>query len=997
MLGMITPHEETLYSNDAPEGDYEKKANRRYRPDRSSETPVVFRYIPSVHPDNPGVNWPPGNPIVYFVRDIALYLQDHPGFLRLHGWNVDASTGELILITYPIQRCHIPQKREFFVIYGIARTMQWLHATNIIHGHLTLESISIEHGPDSDPFPHLGCLNWSSGRYGLDVRDEFLSTEGDVYDFGVICFSLLSTFPEDIVTFLERIVCSDAQVRPTFDEIVDFLEKRFSDNPDFISYRRYFDSHEQPLEEYLVPKIDPGCLRSLEDAISGLPFIDQCARVLTFFVTPDAPVTIEPLPQFLASLHSSSHLDPESNVLCPDSSHSPSIFCAKVNISPVIQTTIDPRGPATKDTYVGHGTYATVHRRKFAEGEKAVKEIQGWWRRDTFNPPETQRELIVSFLREVLCLMHCAHPAVLRIVGWNITPRAFFVVTERLAPHPVDPTKLDVTERMIIAYGTARGMAHLHSRGVIHRDLKPENVFVDGNGYPTVGDLGWAKNPEQEDGDSGRRSTELYTAPELFENDRKADMSVDVYSFGILLWELISGARYSDQIPNDSLRGNFENALKRGRRPRPVEDLKPSHRELLQKCWSPNGRERPTFEAIVRELEKPENYFEGADLRKFQTYVDWLNDAPVPVVDDEIGKLLQRGTQMRPFQRWLDKLVRAAPRSERIARAFGVLTMRGGKLNEHMIVVVRYILGTRGVFEREHFESLISEVGRFAARGERFPLGRYLFDLTNDIRPDFQVDRVDVTSSRDRLFECIKNVLSLICGSHPCVLKLEGWNIERQGDRLEFVTVTSGAAFLKEDEITGWDTLTREKFVIGIASAVSHLHSLCIFHDNFSLSSVLVDRETSGPRIGGFGLSSTNAAFRYEVDSRRCGLVFNQILPVNHLWCSQSDNLKLPEPEKRVSLEEFVSRCLTNTTEPIRHYEQILREKSDYECPFDLLLPLSGSQDKWTLHGGEVDIATALLELMPGLDPSSEADFRQRVDNSLDQSGTLSRDVLADF
>jgi hypothetical protein len=49
------------------------------------------------------------------------------------------------------------------------------------------------------------------------------------------------------------------------------------------------------------------------------------------------------------------------------------------------------------------------------------------------------------------------------------------------------------------------------------------------------------------------------------------------------------------------------------------------------------------------------------------------------------------------------------------------------------------------------------------------------------------------------------------------------------------------------------------------------------------------------------------------------------------------------------------------------------------------------------LQGGEVDIATVLLVLMPGLDQSSENDFRQRVDNSLDQFGTLSHNLVADF
>jgi hypothetical protein len=350
---------------------------------------------------------------------------------------------------------------------------------------------------------------------------------------------------------------------------------------------------------------------------------------------------------------------------------------------------------------------------------------------------------------------------------------------------------------------------------------------------------------------------------------------------------------------------------------------------------------------------------------------------------------------MQMFRGWLIDLKWSAPLTERIAQAFGFLTGSGDQWNVHVPFVVRYLLATRGFIESGDFESLMSRFDRFPDR--KFLLGKYLVDLTSCDRPDVRIVRVDVTSDRDKLFECLKNVLSLICGAHPCVLKFEGWNIERKGDQLQFVTVTSGAVPLEEDEIARWDNLKREKFVIGIAAAVSHLHSLYVFHDNFSLSSVLVHRETSGPRIGGFGLSSTNAEFRYEIDSLSCGQVFDQILPSDHPWRNHSKLLMLL-PEFRISLEEFVSECLKTTTDPIRNYvDDLCRQQDQCQFTFDMLIPLSRSPDKWMPQGGDVDIASALLELMPGLDPSSVADFRQCVDDSLNQAGTLSRDRFADF
>jgi hypothetical protein len=287
----------------------------------------------------------------------------------------------------------------------------------------------------------------------------------------------------------------------------------------------------------------------------------------------------------------------------------------------------------------------------------------------------------------------------------------------------------------------------------------------------------------------------------------------------------------------------------------------------------------------------------------------------------------------------------------------------------------------------------------------RLPLAKYIVDVSE---VEFHVDRVDVTASRDELFRCLKNVISLICGVHPCVLEFKGWSIRHQGDRLEFVTMTGKHRALSEEEIGEWDTAEREKFVIGIAVGISHLHSLGIFHDNFKLSSVCVGSENWGPRICGFGLSETDAEFRYEVDSLACRPVFVQVLPANHPWREHCEHLKFI-PKDRISLQEFIDECMRKetTTVEIRAYKKEL-ESANHEqrvrgtmetdgILFDLLGALCDSQDKWTAKGGEVDVARALFELIPDRDPVSETDFRGRFDNSFREDGTLRRDLLADF
>jgi serine/threonine protein kinase len=150
--------------------------------------------------------------------------------------------------------------------------------------------------------------------------------------------------------------------------------------------------------------------------------------------------------------------------------------------------------------------------------------------------------------------------------------------------HPSSSPR-NVPQRMIIAYGVARGMAYLHSLGVIDRDLKPANVFIDAGGFPRIGDLGWAKLCDPSTQDSDIRGSPLYRASELFEGRIGSDFAVGGYSFGILLWELITDRLYMGLMAEelDHLT-DFQAAVTKGLRP-PVEGLKPSHARLLQKCW----------------------------------------------------------------------------------------------------------------------------------------------------------------------------------------------------------------------------------------------------------------------------------------------------------------------------------------------------------------------------------------------------------------------------
>lgn len=135
-------------------------------------------------------------------------------------------------------------------------------------------------------------------------------------------------------------------------------------------------------------------------------------------------------------------------------------------------------------------------------------------------------------------------------------PPVFCIVTEYLSEgslraylHKLVEKYLPLEKLISMALDIARGMEYIHSQGVIHRDLKPENILITEDFHLKVADFGIACEEAYCDLLADDPGTYRWMAPEMIKR-KHYGRKVDVYGFGLILWELVAGTiPYEDMTP----------------------------------------------------------------------------------------------------------------------------------------------------------------------------------------------------------------------------------------------------------------------------------------------------------------------------------------------------------------------------------------------------------------------------------------------------------------
>ncbi|XP_060963078.1 serine/threonine-protein kinase STY46 isoform X3 [Cannabis sativa] len=196
------------------------------------------------------------------------------------------------------------------------------------------------------------------------------------------------------------------------------------------------------------------------------------------------------------------------------------------------------------------------------------------------------------------------HKNVVKFIGASTKPPSLCIITEFMSGGSLyDFLKqsgvLPLQFLLRVAIDVSNGMNYLHQNNIIHRDLKAANLLMDENGVVKVSDFGVARVQPESGVMTAETGTYRWMAPEVIEH-RPYDQKADVFSFGIMLWELLTGKLpYENLTPLQAAVG----VVHKGLRPTIHEHTDPILVELMESCWQKEPSLRPPFSEILEILQ----------------------------------------------------------------------------------------------------------------------------------------------------------------------------------------------------------------------------------------------------------------------------------------------------------------------------------------------------------------------------------------------------------
>ncbi|HWO00399.1 MAG TPA: serine/threonine-protein kinase [Blastocatellia bacterium] len=210
--------------------------------------------------------------------------------------------------------------------------------------------------------------------------------------------------------------------------------------------------------------------------------------------------------------------------------------------------------------------------------------------------------MLARFHNEVRIARQVSHPAVCRVYDIGEVEDLHFISMEFIDGEDLSTLlrrigRLPGDKAVEVARQICAGLAAAHESGVLHRDLKPANIMIDGRGKARITDFGVAVLSEDLRGDEVMAGTPAYMAPEQL-TGREVTRRSDIYSLGLVLYELFTGKRVFEA-------GDIRELIQLHEKSAPaiptsyVKEIDPLVERVIMRCLERDPRQRPSSAAQV--------------------------------------------------------------------------------------------------------------------------------------------------------------------------------------------------------------------------------------------------------------------------------------------------------------------------------------------------------------------------------------------------------------
>ncbi|XP_052308857.1 serine/threonine-protein kinase STY8 isoform X2 [Populus trichocarpa] len=250
-----------------------------------------------------------------------------------------------------------------------------------------------------------------------------------------------------------------------------------------------------------------------------------------------------------------------------------------------------------REKKIANGSSGDLYKGTFCSQDVAIKVLRG---------EHLNNKLQSEFYQEVSIMRKVRHKNVVKFIGACTRPPSLCIITEFMSGGSMydflhkQKGSLSLQSLLRVAIDVSKGMHCLHQNNIVHRDLKSANLLMDENGVAKVADFGVARVQDQTGVMTAETGTYRWMAPEVIEH-KPYDHKADVFSFGIVLWELLTGKLpYEHLSPLQAAVG----VVQQGLRPSIPSHSHPKLAELLERCWQQDPSLRPDFSEIVELLQQ---------------------------------------------------------------------------------------------------------------------------------------------------------------------------------------------------------------------------------------------------------------------------------------------------------------------------------------------------------------------------------------------------------